>query len=322
MEFNVFTEMESAVSIVKTSAHKKNKVSATIFGMDFNDTPYSLSKTNFWPQTIESTIGVGNYIGNSSGTVHAETACILAAPKTEGASLAVTDPFCPNCAKNIAEAGIKKVYVDSKGFDKDFAKRRKAVFEGMSLKVCEKAGIGVYELNRKAETIVPILDVPDDFIAQEEDPIVKIPLESAGNLSFKNIVLHALDTHWKRKFAVAFVKASDEKMFGIYARSHPVFGHTMAEGGESLMEKVGKYSYFQEPLNRILMNAARLGVEIQNGFVFTSYVPTSREHVNFIGAGLDELMVGDVTLARDEDSLDAMHLLKQHGLIKYRALVA
>ena len=28
---------------------------------------------------------------------------------TDGASLCVTDPFCPNCAKNIAEAGIKRV---------------------------------------------------------------------------------------------------------------------------------------------------------------------------------------------------------------------
>src|SRR5262245_21403475 len=125
-----FAQMQKAVDIVNTSPHPANKIAATIFGRDKTGRGFSLSHTNFWPRAILDHFGMEARIGNASGTIHAETECILASPApTEGASLSITDPFCPNCAKNIAEAGIRTVYIDHKGFKKDFVARRAHAFE-------------------------------------------------------------------------------------------------------------------------------------------------------------------------------------------------
>src|SRR5690606_7708262 len=115
-----------------------NKIAATVFGHDLAGKPFSVSRTNFWPAAIANSIGTEDDIGDSSGTIHAETAAILAASHTAGAALCVTDPFCPNCAKNIAEAGIKTIYIDHKGFDKDFATRRGGDFQNMSMRICAR----------------------------------------------------------------------------------------------------------------------------------------------------------------------------------------
>ncbi len=95
--------MQAAVNIVLTSPHPTNKVAAAIFsGADI------LVRTNNWPSRIATVLGQDARVGNSSGTVHAEVNCISDFPHpTEGASLCITDPFCPNCAKNIAEALAK-----------------------------------------------------------------------------------------------------------------------------------------------------------------------------------------------------------------------
>ena len=112
MTASPFDEMQRAVDIVGTSPHPANKIAATVFGLDTTGQPFSVSRTNCWPQSIADRIGMDADIGDSSGTIHAETAAIFAAPVTAGAALCVTDPFCPNCAKNIAEAGIRTIYID------------------------------------------------------------------------------------------------------------------------------------------------------------------------------------------------------------------
>ena len=178
-----FEEMQKAVDIVNTSLHSANKIAATLFGDGF-----SISRTNYWPKHIASHFGMDTRIGNSSGTVHAETACILAAPMTEGASLCVTDPFCPNCAKNIAEAGIKTIYIDHKGFDKDFAARRGGHFQDMSMQVCEKAGISIYELRRKEKTLAPILQVSGDYRPANDAPVIVSSVPRADQAIFLDLI--------------------------------------------------------------------------------------------------------------------------------------
>src|SRR5688572_3388790 len=140
MALSEYELMQQAVDIVQQSEHPTNKVSAAIAGLDVTGTPYAIAKTNYWPEDIKMRIGREARIGSASGTVHAETACLLAAPRTENASVFVTDVPCPNCVKNMAEAGIKALYIDHKGFAKDFALRRGGHFESMSLRICEKAG--------------------------------------------------------------------------------------------------------------------------------------------------------------------------------------
>lgn len=310
-----YAAMQAAVDIVGQSRHPTNKVAAALFGHGFG-----LARTNFWPASILSAFGEDMDIGNSSGTVHAETACILeAGHATEGASLCVTDPFCPNCAKNIAEAGIKKIYIDHKGFDKDFFQRRSGHFQTMSMQVCEKAGVSVYELWRKDERIVPIFEAPATYIPAEDSPIFREPIDTASDGVLMHILTEAFKRHEKRKFAVVFATDKTGRLFSFTARGHAVTGFTMEdpEDIQIIERRDEKYSFFQEPVNRLLMHLARHGMKAVDGFFFCSQVPTSREQVNLVGAGIGRITVGDIKKARDPEALVAMEQLAKAGIVTY-----
>lgn len=318
MKFSPFAEMQKAVDIVTTSRHPKNKIAATLFGIDKEKRPYSISKTNYWPKPIADKIGIGVDIGNSSGTLHAETACIIAAPYTSGASLCITDPFCPNCAKNIAEAGIRAIYIDHKGFAKDFAERRGMHFKYMSMQICEKAGINVFELNRKEKKLTPILEIPDDFIPREESPVEIEPVAGANDAAFHALIDLKAEAHRGRKFAVALAKNRRGDVFGMAARAHPAVGYMMDEDIEEIEHPPeSKYSFMQESVNRLLMNAPRNGLKICNGLLFCSQVPTAREQVNLIGAGLTSITVRNLNAARDDWAMRAMRMLSKAEILTF-----
>lgn len=310
-----FAAMQAAVDIVGTSQHPDNKIAATLFGRS-----WGLSRTNYWPAPILSAFGMEQDIGNSSGTVHAETACILqAGHATEGASLAITDPFCPNCAKNIAEAGIKKIYIDHKGFDKDFFQRRAGHFEKMSMRICEKAGISVYEIWRKDERLVPIYEPQPNAFISEDSPVYREPIETPNDGVFAEVLTQGFKFHQKRKFAVAFVQDKDGKFVSLTSRGHPVTGFTMEDPEDvNIIERhEEKYSFFQEPVNRVLMYMARHGMTLCDGYFFCSQVPTSREQVNLVGAGIKRITIGDLRKARDPDAIKAMEQLSGAGIVNY-----
>lgn len=307
--------MQEAVDIVLGSPHPTNKVAATIIGRGVR-----VSRTNYWPEKILSAFGTDTDIGNSSGTVHAETACILAAPHaTEGASLCITDPFCPNCAKNIAEAGIKKIYIDHKGFEKDFFARRSGHFQTMSMQICEKAGISVYEIWRKDERLVPIFEAPTNYIVSEDSPVYREPIDAAGEGVFQEIIAGAFKIHKNRKFTVAFVMDEQGNFVSLTARGHAVTGFTMEDPDDiGMIERPDdKYSFFQEPVNRLLMYMARHGMRIVPGYLFCSQVPTSREQVNLIGANINRITIGDIAKARDPSALEAMRQIAAADIIVY-----
>jgi dCMP deaminase len=310
-----FAAMQAAVDIVGRSLHPTNKVAATLYGRGF-----ALSRTNYWPDEISRHFGYTTDIGNSSGTVHAETACILQAGySVEGATLCITDPFCPNCAKNIVEAGVKKIYIDHKGFDKDFFQRRSGHFHSMSMQICEKAGVSVYELWRKDERVVPIYEAMHNKFAPEDSPVYKEPIGAPTDSNFSEIIRQGFKRHEKRKFAVAFVKSRTGEYYALTTRGHAVTGYTMEDPDDvKIIEKPeGKYSFFQEPVNRILMYAARHGLTVQDGFFFSSNVPTSREQVNIVGAGIKRITIGDLRKARDPDAVKAMAQLGEAKILAY-----
>lgn len=312
---NPFDAMQAAVDIVASSPHPDNKIAATLWAAD-----WGLSRTNYWPLPIWKAFGPDTDIGNSSGTVHAETAVILQSQRpTEGAALCITDPFCPNCAKNIAEAGIKKIYIDHKGFDKDFFQRRGGHFDTMSMRICEKAGISVYELWRRDARVVPIFEAPDGYIAEEDSPVYKEPIESANDAVLNEIITQAYKIHERRKFCIVFAKDDAGKLFSLTGRGHAVTGFTMEDPEDvSLIEQPrDKYSLFQEPVNRILMYLHRHGLTPVDGYLFCSQVPTSREQVNLVGANIKRITVGDLKKCRDPDGLVAMGQLSEAGILKY-----
>lgn len=310
-----FTAMQAAVDIVGSSQHPDNKIAATLFGHTGG-----LSRTNYWPPPILSAFGMSAGIGNASGTVHAETACILQAEfPTEGASLCITDPLCPNCAKNIAEAGIKKIYIDHKGFDKDFFRRRAGHFETMSMRICEKAGISVYEIWRKDERLVPIYEPQPNSFVSEDSPIYREPIETPNDGVFGEILTQGFKIHQKRKFAVAFAQGKDGKYVSLTARGHAVTGFTMDDPDDVAVieNREEKYSFFQEPVNRLLMYTARHDMTLCDEFFFCSQVPTSREQVNLVGMGIKRISIGDMRKARDTGAIAAMEQLSNAGILSY-----
>lgn len=310
-----YTHMQHAVDMVGTSPHPTNKIAATLFGAD-----WSVTRTNHWPAMIDVKIGRKTDIGNSSGTIHAETACLLTVPQpTEGASLCITDPFCPNCAKNIVEAGVKRIYIDHKGFDKDFFKRRGDQFDTMSMQVCARAGVSVYEIRRKEQKIIPILESPENLNPPEDSPVVIEPIESAVEAVLRMAVEKASQIHHRRKFCMAFAQGLDNKKYLLTARAHAVTGFSMTNIDEALelMTPVDKYSFIQEPVNRMLMVLARKGWRLLDGYLYSSQVPTSREQVNIVGAGIRRITIGDMQKCRDPQGFAAMEQLKMAGILQY-----
>jgi deoxycytidylate deaminase len=292
-----FSHMQHAVDIVSSSPHPDNKIAATLFGQN-----WAISRTNEWPDIIASRIGMEERIGNSSGTVHAETNCILNAPAaTLGSSLCITDPFCPNCAKNIVEAGVTAIYIDHKGFDKDFFMRRSGHFTTMSMKICEKAGVNVYELNRREEKIIPIFESGPGYTPAEDSPIAIETINAVNDAMLRQLVGKAARMHQRRKFAIALTRDTKGDLFALTARGHAVIGFTMQDGRdeEAVLSPETKYSYMQEPVNRLLMAMARRGLKLCDGYFYCSQVPTSREQVNLVAAGIRRITIGDVARARD-----------------------
>ena len=315
-----FLHMQAALDIVSKSPHPTNKIAATLFGINKDRKDFSILRTNHWPDPIYANIGTDIKIGNSSGTIHAETACILSSPyATENASLCITDPFCPNCAKNIAEAGIKNIYLDEDGFDKDFFIRRGDHFDRMSMQICERAGINVYALNMRTKETRTILEIVENYKPVEDSPISAEPIESIHDAIFHDIIQTATIDNKRRKFAIAFAKSKNGNNFALIARAHAVIGYTMHNPEEALdlLTPRGKYSFIQEPVNRLMMYMARKGFTLYPDYLYCSQVPTAREQVNIVGAEIKRITIGDTQKCRNPRGLDAMDMLKKSKILDY-----
>lgn len=312
MEFNPFAHMQRAVDIVNTSAHPTNKIAAAVSGAVSDHQPFLIAMTNYWPDRIHACFGTDARIGNSSGTIHAETACLLNAPGTDGASVFVTDPFCPNCAKNMAEAGIKAIYIDHKGFAKDFADRRGDDFDDMSLRICRKAGMAVYSINRKQKTLETIFEPSPGFIPHEDRPVVIDSVEIGVEQAALDVAIREAD---HKRFAAAIAHDQNGKPFVMTALAHPVIGYSYEQDAAEIGRTEGKYTYMLEPVNRLMMNAARHGLRLADGLLYCSQTPTAREQVNLVGTGITRIRIGDPRTARDHGSLDALDMLTAKGIL-------
>ena len=305
--------MQAAVDVVNDSPHPTHKISSAVFTDEF-----IVTATNHWPKPIETRLGRDIRIGDSSSTIHAETAAILKSSKTEGARICITDPFCPNCAKNIVEAGIKTIYIDHKGFEKAFWEKSGDNFKNMSMEIVAKAGISVYEIHRKAKKILPIHEAPADFIPPEDSPIQIEPCPQNEN-AFKTLVHDMQQQYHNRKFVTAMVKTQDSATFCMTARIHAVTGYTIQDDRdiETMTNPGHKYSYIQEPMNRLLMATRRKGYALLPKYVFCSQVPTSREQVNMVGAGIKKIIIGDPFRARKDTDIEAKNLLTKKKIINF-----
>jgi deoxycytidylate deaminase len=236
--------MQLAVDIVNSSEHPSNKVAAVISGRDSGGEGFNLAHTNFWPETIIGKIGIDKRIGDTSGTIHAETACIIKSPGTEGAVICVTDPVCPNCAKNIVEAGISEVYIDHKGFDKDFVNRRREYFQTMSLHICKKAGVPVYKIWRKDRRIEALIGFGEtEEFRTEKNFYINSNFTCLDSLASLQMVQR------KEDFAIA-IGEKDNEIVALIAESGLVYGLDNNKRFPRIKNDESKYNYIIEPLSK------------------------------------------------------------------------
>ena len=299
--------MQMAVNIVHTSPHPTNKIAVAIAGTGADGTPFEIVGTNEQPAALQNITNTSEKtakkIGSASPTIHAEMAAIIDAPRTEGAQIYITDPPCPNCAKYIAEAGFTDAYIDHKGFEKDFFERRKDSVT-LSFDILEDAGISVHKIFRKDERLETLIAADPADTIDRSGYLIK-PLKQPHSLNTLIEKAKRVKTPFPFTLMAAYNTAGE--IFSLYAEP--------ARHGTKRDTPCGKYSLSIQPLNRACMIAARHGLSIDRNTIISSHVPTSREFVNAIGAGITSLHILDKENARDEQSMRALKQLMNGDIL-------
>lgn len=313
MQQSHFTYMQMALEIESQSPHPDHKVGAVIHGHDQNGQIFAIAQSNFWAPSLENKIGKDQKLGNASTTVHAEIAALCRSPITENANLYITDLPCPNCAKAIAEARINTLFIDSDTHNTPLGLKIKPFFEKISLPILKAAGITVFELHTKTNKSVLIHQATTQKLIKIEHPPLIIPINnnSISSTTFHNLIReHTATTH----FAACLAKSHLGNIIFMLTRAHRSIGLSPKEA-DKLSGLQTKYLPILQPADRLLLNCARHGYRILPEYIFSSQVPTSREFVNLIGLGYEQLSIGNTSISRDENSLNALKQLQKLNII-------
>lgn len=338
MTLSPFQAMQLAVDIVNDSEHDKNKIAACLFHQTpsspdlirglpdekdplvkpkDNDILY-IARYNQRPRGLRDHFSPDVKIGQSSQFLHAEVACLFASGfATEGASLCVTDPFCPNCAKAICEAGIQHVYIDHKGLDKDFAKRRGDDFESLSLLIVEKAGISVSIIYRKEERLEPLIAPP---VITRKGSAQGIEFFDWGdNLTIIDYLKKFRARQSRTAWAIAKIKETNEKETGILVFEELTLGMTPHDYAEKRRYSE-KYRLPVDPMNRLLFFCRRKNFTIDDMTIGVNLHPASRALVNAVGYGIKTVYVADQTPDHDPQGQQAADILQDKNLIEIKSV--
>lgn len=288
----VIARMQDAVDVVNNSEHDNNKIAACLF----KDTGEKQSEVNQRPQSFIAHLSPDVRVGNSSQFIHAEVASIFTACfPTDHSYLCITDPMCPNCAKAICEAGIKHIYIDHKGMEKDFIKRRYDDFEKLSLAMMQNAGVGVSVIYRKQQKIDMILET-QTHEARESD--IKIfDFEKTIEDHLNQISSTSLD----RSFALA---KTDRGLLYVPEKINKL-------GYESV-----KYRMNIDPINRLLFYCQRMGLSILDAAITCNLYPSSRAFVNMNGYGIQKIIIGSSIPDHDTHEHTAATVIKEFGFLE------
>lgn len=283
----VVQRMQDAVDIVLTSEHETSRVAACIF------IPTGESKAvaiNQRPACLHGHFAWDARLGSSSQFVHAEMAAMAAFGGTlRGSHLCVTDPFCPNCAKNMAEAGVRTIYIDHKGFQKDFIARNGDEFQSMSMLIAEKAGISVYVVNRKEGSVTPILAQaaqtrPSPSAIEFFDIDDGLTLEGAM-ATFRQRIGN------RDAWTLAFVREPDGSPRGLLVFEALPPGMTPEDFKIRGATDTGKYRFPLDPLTRLLLTVRRMGFSLLDTRIGCGRIPSSRAIINALGFGVERLIL-------------------------------
>jgi deoxycytidylate deaminase len=308
-----YEAMQAAVDVVLTSEHHKNKIASCLFTEEF-----FITTINHRPQIMCDHLSPDIRIGKSSQFIHSEVACIHAFQEpTGGASLCVTDPFCPNCAKAIVEAGIAHVYIDHKGLDKDFATRRGDEFENLSLFMMEKAGIDVSILYRKDNKIEPLLQSKIKTRSAGASDIEFFDI--ANDLSLEDMMYNFRNRQPHGAWACARISEPSGKLSGILVFEALPHGITPQEFEEK-KNFSEKYALTIDPVNRLCFYLKRKGLKLADMEIGVNQFPSSRAMVNAVGFGIQKLFVGENVNKPGLNRYDGAKILEENGILEIRKL--
>ena len=103
------------------------------------------------------------------------------------------------------------------------------------------------------------------------------------------------------------------KIWTLVASAHPAIGFT----SQDILTREGKYDFYLEPANRLLMGAARAGLKITDSHLWCSVLPSPREMVNLVAAGLTHITLQGGYAYKKEESLDAKEILGLHSILTF-----
>lgn len=320
MNHDVCNIMQHTLYTAEQSVHA-SKVACTVVGTTNSGEPFAVTGTNYYPESILEVFGPNIKIGNASGSIHAENGTLSRSPRTLNATLFVTVPPCPNCAKDISAAGIKDVFIAASGFESDWYKRRGHYFRDMSMAILNSAGINTYvlDLEKRTQQRHELSNVPENYTPKIENTVhyMQIGRRTVKKKHFKTYIENQHERFGDIPFAAAFTINARGEYGMTSARAHPSAGYTSEEIATLPQEK---YSFILQPLNSMNMDNIKHGRKILGNFLFSSTIPTSREQVDMVGAGLDQTYIGDFETSRDKHGIIAMQQLSEAGIVDYKPL--
>lgn len=320
----VINRMQDAVDIVLSSEHETSKVAACLFHPDGNPSRI-ISRTNHRPSVFKEHFKMSERIGKSSQFVHAEAACVLEYPKSAvDHYLCVTDPFCPNCAKTIVENGIQRVFIDHKGMEKDFVKRRAGAFNLISLRMAEEAGIEVYILYRKERRFEPLC-FPKTKPKQKDDGVLFEELDANVKAQApQDILKQFIQTYdvpeIKEPMAMAILSDAEGRSYLVMTKERVGKGlHSQEVAGVS-PEDTDKYRFEIDPVNKLYFVMKSRGLSLEGQTIFCNHYPSSRALVNGMLTDVKSFIMKDIIEGHDPLARESASLLQSKSIIDFEML--
>lgn len=311
---SLWRHLAQARHVAKDSPHSDHQIGAVLFGEDRTGKAIGLSFTNAIPKGLIPLWNPSGKIGGCGPTIHAETWALLKAPAMRRAFIALTDPPCPACMKNMVSAGIEAVFVDGAGFEQSWAEKNAHYFHDLSIPIAQKGGVSLFRTDPRTKTIKPLVE-PLHRNRPEEKPVfleVCKAFPTDGEI-VERAVQTGKDGLDGRSGAAVIGKDSSGKPVLLSAGASLSDGFSALED-KALIESVadgGKHDFVMDPLLRLLVSAPFLGVCLEGGTLACSYAPPSAAFVDALGCGLKRAV-----LPQKETRSEMTGFLSANGLME------
>lgn len=301
----VLTALAAAEQAAQQSRHETNPIGAALVHPE--NPSLLVSGFNHVPDVLRAK-GLVNGVGSSSSTIHAElTATFAFKGDPRGAYLALTDPFCPNCGKYLAELGVRMVVIATDGLRRDFAQRRGEAFHRMSLLMARRAGMAVGLIDRRDRAV--------DWLVP---PGLGIYPVSGGHALFDAMPLDMAmqQVPSTAPWAMARVRLLDGTVKNLIVYESLPPGMTPQDfAALTDPELLGKYRFAIDPLTRLLLVCKRQRMVLLDDAVGCHLVPSSRALVNAVGYGIQKIICNTKAADHDPQGAAALETLMHAGVL-------